>query len=311
MATTLEDAYKVLGVNRTASLQQVRARYYELAKIHHPDKLQNISDEEKQRHEDIFKGITVAYSKIECDKKLEANTSYNVNGSMPDISNTPIHPDEWRTVWNEMESIFNKPGIWNTMKDIVKDTLKDVAVKGLQKLANRHHVKIPVTLEEVHAKKQKKVRLFLTNIHDPVYIIIDTGDYPLVELAHSICIDGITTIITIVAELTLLPHAVYTFDDLLESWDLFTTVRVTWIDYIQGKTLELPYIDSSSIHVDIVPFTHYIAPITFSERGLCGLGDLYVSVELQPPDCTHTIWDDITPEKKQICIESLRCMYKL
>ena len=64
------------------------------------------------------------------------------------------------------------------MKTILKDTLKDtvyeVATKTLQKY---HYINVLVTLEEIHMKKQKKLRLFLSNIKEPIFITIKIDLY--------------------------------------------------------------------------------------------------------------------------------------
>ncbi|CAM9242498.1 unnamed protein product [Ectocarpus sp. 8 AP-2014] len=51
--------YKVLGVPRNADLAQIKKAYRDLAKIHHPDKVQG--DEEKLKSEKIFQEVAEAY----------------------------------------------------------------------------------------------------------------------------------------------------------------------------------------------------------------------------------------------------------
>jgi len=286
-----KDPYEVLGISKNATLSQVKARYFELARTHHPDKLQNVSNEEKMHHEELFKEITVAYSKIHNDKTRDKNES---DPGMDD--ELPINPDDWRSVWNNLETLFQKPGIWDTMKGIVKETIKDVAVKGFQQLVHRHFVKVPVTLEEVHMEKKKKVRLLLNNVAEPVFIMVDCLEFPSFEVSHQISSGNKDVTITIHVELQLQPHPTYTFDDVLDSWDLFTTVKCNWVDFIHGKEVTLPYIDGSEINVYLEPFVSYKAPIAVKNKGLCELGNLYISVELHPPSKNN--WNKLSEDEK-------------
>ncbi|CAN0348414.1 unnamed protein product [Ectocarpus sp. 12 AP-2014] len=51
--------YKILGVPRNADLAQIKKAYRDLAKIHHPDKVQG--EEEKLKSEKIFQEVAEAY----------------------------------------------------------------------------------------------------------------------------------------------------------------------------------------------------------------------------------------------------------
>ena len=282
------DPYEVLGLSGTATFAQVRARYFELAKLHHPDKLQNVSEVEKQTHEDYFKKVTVAYADIERRK----------DGSAPHREN----PDDWRSVWSRMESIFQQPGMWQC----VKDTLLEVATKSLQ--IRNHCVKVPVTLEEIQSKKSKKLRLFLSHIDEPVFITINTGDYPAAQLEHELS-TGLK--IDILAEFCIQPHPTYRHDDVLDSWDLYATVKTTWLDYFTGRALQLPALDSAQppIDIKIEPFSTYEGPIVIEDKGLCGLGNLYISVEMAAPDAGKDVWDAQSPELQNKHIAFLNALY--
>jgi len=293
------DPYDVLGVSKTASLGEVRSRYFELAKEHHPDKLHNITAEEKIRHEEIFKNISVAYSTIERTKNTTSSTSTKAK------TDETINPDDWRTIWNELEVLVCKPGIWDTMKGIVKDTIKDVAVKGLQKFTNQHFIKVPVTLEEVHAQKKKRIRLFLHKVDEPVYITVDLSEFPSCEVNHTLS-SGLD--ITITIEFTLQDHDVYKFDDVLDSWDLFASVKITWMEYIEGKMIIIPYIDGSDIYIVMKPFTTHTSPIMVEGKGLCSLGNLYASVEVLPP-VDKNKWDALSSHEKETTLKIIQQLY--
>ncbi|CAN0351842.1 unnamed protein product, partial [Laminaria digitata] len=58
--------YKTLGVPRNADLTQIKKAYRELAKIHHPDKVQG--DEEKIKSEKVFQEVAEAYEVLGDDE---------------------------------------------------------------------------------------------------------------------------------------------------------------------------------------------------------------------------------------------------
>jgi DnaJ family protein C protein 7 len=56
-----KDYYKILGVERTAGIEEIKKAYRELALKHHPDKYQNVSESKKKQQENIMKDINKAY----------------------------------------------------------------------------------------------------------------------------------------------------------------------------------------------------------------------------------------------------------
>jgi DnaJ-class molecular chaperone len=294
-----KNPYEIMGLPRNSTVAQVKTRYFELARKHHPDKLDpSTSDEDKKNHEEIFKEITNAYSKINKQKEFENKFGLNPNeGSGESTSffnmSDDMQHEDWRSVWAGLESLFNRPDSWERMKNIVTDTIKDtiyeVAMHNINKTTKkwketslkRHNITVPVTLEEVHLKKQKKLRLFLTGIKLPVFITLDIGEYPETSVEH--IVDNNSVFIDFTME--LIDHPLYRMDDLLESWDLWALqpIKITWNDYLCGKTVPIDYIDGTKIDIVIEPF-NIKNPHTIYDKGLCGLGNLYIGVDLEPPN---------------------------
>ena len=326
-----KNPYEIMGISRASTIAQVKVRYFELARKHHPDKLDiNTSDEERKKHEDIFKEITNAYSRINKEKEFEAKFGSNThdgnfNGFNFNMSDDMQHED-WRSVWAGLESLFNAPDTWERMKNIVTDTIKDtiyeVAMHNINKstkkwkesssststFITRHNINVPVTLEEVHLKKHKKLRLFLKDIKFPVFITLDIGEYPETSVTH--IIDNKTINIDFTMELA--PHSLYRMDDILESWDLWAleSIKITWVDYLCGKTVEIDYIDGTKLNVVIDPFKIQ-NPYTIIDKGLCGLGNLYIGIDLEPPRKDNKIkWNSLDYKFKGVFIKQLEELYK-
>src|SRR5919109_2339028 len=59
-----EDLYKLLGLRRDASLEEIKRAYRQLAKRHHPDRTQN-----NPKDTEIFKAVSVAFATLSNPEK--------------------------------------------------------------------------------------------------------------------------------------------------------------------------------------------------------------------------------------------------
>ena len=59
-----QNPYRVLGVERNATLEEIKKAYRELANRYHPDKVAHLGDEFKAMAENRFKEIQQAYQEI-------------------------------------------------------------------------------------------------------------------------------------------------------------------------------------------------------------------------------------------------------
>jgi molecular chaperone DnaJ len=69
-----EDLYKLLGLQRNASLEDIKKAYRQLAKRHHPDRTQN-----NPKDTEIFKAVSVAFATLSnAEKRAEYDRSLMV-----------------------------------------------------------------------------------------------------------------------------------------------------------------------------------------------------------------------------------------
>jgi len=254
------DPYSILGLSSNTDFNEVRARYFYLAKKHHPDKLdKSISSEEKKKNEDYFKNITVAYHEID-RKKNASNNGHNYEEDF----------------WKHLEEFFNTPETWECMKDI------------LYKISSKpkiHKISLKLSLEDIHNSKLRKLRLFLTGIKQPVYLTINSSDIfekDFIEI-NNYKIDDTVKEINIIIELSIENHKVFRLMHLINRWDLFYEITITWIEYIQGKSIIINYLNNENLNIEIPAYYNTDTPFIIENKGLSGKGDLFIIVKIYNP----------------------------
>ena len=88
-----KDYYKVLGVDKSATDDQIKSAYRKLAMKYHPDKFSTASEEEKKKAEEQFKEINQAYNVLS-DKQKRAN--YDQFGTEEGFKGRLVHWDASR-----------------------------------------------------------------------------------------------------------------------------------------------------------------------------------------------------------------------
>ena len=73
----MADPYKILGVSRDASDEEIKKAYRALSRKYHPDA--NINNPNKAQAEEMFKTVQQAYNQIMKEKENAASGSYGYN----------------------------------------------------------------------------------------------------------------------------------------------------------------------------------------------------------------------------------------
>ncbi|MEG2454097.1 MAG: molecular chaperone DnaJ [Clostridia bacterium] len=74
-----EDFYKILGVDKKATNDEIKSAYRQLAKKYHPDMLSNATPEEKSKAEEKFKEVSHAYETLSDAQKREMYDLYGTD----------------------------------------------------------------------------------------------------------------------------------------------------------------------------------------------------------------------------------------
>ena len=329
----MRDPYAVLGLPHAADMAAVKARYHELARRHHPDKLHGATEEERRRNEDLFKEVTVAYQVI-----MEGGGG---RGAAADADG------HWQEVWQRVERMFQSQDVWMFMGTV----LKDVAVKYREAREERdareaaaaswyanvsaksrearkapeaaaaprgahgsggsgaHVFDLTVSLEDIYLNRPRKVRLFLKGRADPVVLRVYCGSYPEYRTIWSPA-DGIGEY-----EICVLLHAreedrwPYQIDELFGTKDLYAEIGVTWAEHVTGVVRELPYMSGGVARVAVPPFHACGTPIVLKGMGATGRADenMYVSVRSEPPSAEA--WAALGEADRARLLEALAGLY--
>jgi len=267
------DPYEILGVTRKSTSSEIRIRYYELAKKHHPDRLHHLPIKERNENEEYFKKITTAYSKIE--KELNSDNKSYSNSSNSSYTNENYINGDWRKIWNNFEDLFYNEDLWSELKTYVKHKLK-----------LKHYFQVEVTLEEIYFCKKKKLRLFLENYKTPVFLTLSCDAYPMQKFLRDIDEEEIL----IEVKINIAPHKIYkilddteTEEDSASLKDLYCNIEINWYEYLNGKKVVLPFLDYSDISFNIEPFYDVNQSLCIPKKGMIDKGNLYIDIYVKNP----------------------------
>jgi DnaJ-class molecular chaperone len=267
--------YSILGLPINTDFNEVRAKYFYLARKHHPDKLsKDLSIEEKKKNEDYFKTITVAYNQIE--KRTKNGGIDFENDNEIDLAN----------IWKQVENFFNKPETWECMKEILNKVSNiDKSKKTKIKPPRKHNIKLKLSLEDIHNSKVRKLRLFLSGIDSPIYISINSTDIfksNTIEI-NNYKIDKYDAEIDIMIQLSIEKHKEFRLMRFADRWDVFYDLSISWEDYINGKKLIINYLNNKATEIVIPPYYNNELPIVMENMGLAGNGDLFIVIKINNP----------------------------
>ena len=198
--------YDVLGLQPSCSMHDIKQAYKRIALHTHPDKLHDVDDHERKKYEEQFKNATVAYHIL-----------IEQHGNVQKQSD----PSYWKTMWENMEQFLAQHHTQDILESIV-----DVATRYIR--VKRHRVKLPVTLEDIYNKRERKIEFILKGIRYPVCANINCGDYPETSFEYHDD-DGKHHLVYVSLQEKSHSHL-----HLEDGGDVVTTVYISWDEYIQG-----------------------------------------------------------------------------
>lgn len=282
-----KDYYHALGVDRTASIDDIKKAYRKLAHLYHPDVSKDPKGEEK------FKEIAEAYATL---KNPDKRQEYDSLGSRPSgESFTP--PPEWQQRYGAGPAAFDDvdiSDILNAFRSGGRNGGPEHEFANFPQPGEDYSVTVPVSLEKIYAGGETDVAL-------------EMPEYDEHGLPHRVSHTFRVTIPKGATEaqrlrlagkggpgrnggkpgdlyivLTIAPHPLYR----LSGRDLYFDLSLTPWEAALGAAVEIPTL-GGDVELNIKPGTSSGQRLRLAKRGLQspggGAGDLYAVVQIMVP----------------------------
>lgn len=151
-----KDYYEILGVQRDATVPQLKKAYRSLALRNHPDR---VPEEQKKEAEERFKEISEAYAVLSDPQKRKMYDQYGHAG----IDQQYTAEDIFRGA--DFSSIFGEAGLGDIFSQFFGDSIFDSfggaggGRRGRARRGRDIHYEVDITLEEAFRGVEKKIKV--------------------------------------------------------------------------------------------------------------------------------------------------------
>ncbi len=295
-----EDYYQVLGVDKKASVDELKKAYRKLALKWHPDKNPNDKSAEEK-----FKKISEAYAVLSDDKK---RSEYDQFGSADQYRQQYSQEDIFRDVnLDEILRSFGFGGGRGTGRTTFRTGRRgggysqgnDDPFSGLfggmggqqhahmQEKGQDAEYNLSISLEESVLGADKKISFQLENRIEDISVKIPPGISSGKKLrlpgkglsGHN---DGPSG--DLYLNINVLPHPIYSRD----GNDLYIEKTIKFTQAALGTTIDVPTLDGSTKRLKLSPGTQNNTKIRMKGYGVPGMkgapkGDQYVKINIEVP----------------------------
>lgn len=157
MMTTKRDYYEILGVSKSAGVDEIKRAYRKLAMQFHPDR---VPEDKKKEAEERFKEISEAYAVLSDSKKRQLYDTYGHSGIDSQFSTEDIFRGA------NFGDIFGGLGGTSIFEDFFSDLGFDLFGRGGRSHSSRRGrgqdlaAEVSVSLEDVFSGAEKKVSFY-------------------------------------------------------------------------------------------------------------------------------------------------------
>jgi DnaJ-class molecular chaperone len=258
----MRNPYKVLDIPENSSLEDVKKTFRNIALKSHPDKLNNINDPIlKKKKIKEFMDASNAYNSI-------INQTWNRNPFDNDFD-TEFDNDDYDVSYEDWIDTFNKFKESDLFKEMV-----NVFKKFTSKII-KHNINVDIKYTDYFNTNKKKLRLFLKNIEEPVYINLDCKKYP----SHTInYFDNNDNEHEITINMTLINDpeindGYYHIDN-----NIHFDIDIDLLEWTIGGNRKYTFINGDIIDINIEPFTDCFIKKSFGIHN----GDLIINFKPIP-----------------------------
>lgn len=290
------DYYKILGVNKDATPDEIKKKYRKLAMKYHPDKTENDKAAEAK-----FKQVSEAYAVLSDPEKRK---QYDTFGSS-DFHQKFTQEDIFKNF--DFGSIFKEFGFGGGGARFSfggddpmgggrgRRSARHAPVKGSDIV-----YELPITLAEVATGANRTIALQHAGHSETITVKIPVGmtdgkKLRLVGKGEASRFGGPSGDLFIVSK--VLPDPVFTVEDT----DLHVIREIKLTEAILGTTILVPTIDKKENSLNIPPGTKHKTKMRLSGQGLPAMktgtrGNLYVHIHIRMPKT-------LTEEQKRLVTE--------
>jgi len=297
-----EDYYKTLGLEKTASSEEIKKAYRKLALKHHPDRNPNNKEAEEQ-----FKKISEAYAVLSDPEKRKQFDSFGSDTFSQRYSQEDIFRGfDINEILREMgfggsagygprggrtyRTTGRRPGPYATQGGM--DPFAELFggqsqyARGPQKGQDLQY-NLSITLEESVFGAEKKIALQKADKVDEINIKIpkgiSTGKKLRLTGKGNPGIDGGPPG-DLYLNISVLPHPIFS----REGNDIYVEKTINYSQAALGTTIEVATIDGSTKRIKVPPGTQNNTRIRMKGYGVPGLkggnkGDQYVKISVSVP----------------------------
>ena len=157
MMATKRDYYEILGVKKSASLDEVKKAYREMALRYHPDR---VPHEQKKEAEEKFKEISEAYAVLSDSQKRALYDQYGHSGIDQKYAYEDIFKGaDFNSVFQDLGDFGFGGGLFDEIfSDLGFDISGSRTRKGGRSRRGRDlEISIDITLEEVDLGTEKTI----------------------------------------------------------------------------------------------------------------------------------------------------------
>lgn len=230
----MKNPYIVLGISINSSYSDIKNAYTKIALKNHPDKIANLSEEEKNNCINKFREATEAYH-------------YLTNQSKSNFDYEDCYDNfNWKDFLYEMINDKNNIELVNNIASfLINNNFINRGSKGPIK----HKLVLYVTLDELYSNTKKKIRLILKKLNKPIYLSLNCMDiYPYYNKIY-IDDDGVEHDIDI--NFKIEKNEFYTYKVKNNKINLYCNVASNIYKYLNGFIAEIDYFNNEKLKIYI------------------------------------------------------------
>ncbi len=278
----LRNPYEILGLPNNASIDEVKKVYKSIALKSHPDKITDTNEKNKKVKD--FIDATNAYNRI-------------LKGDINDYDNYDYNNEDYNFTYEDWKEAIKSVKESDLFKDIVSMFMK------FKTVVKKHNITALINLEDYFSKHKKKLRLFLKDVKEPVYINLDCKKYPFCIINYFDDNDNeheINIKINLNNDRIINNGFYYDQNDENDIINLYYDLPISTIDYLTGTTKEFLFFNKESLNINIEPFEN---KIIISGYGINN-GDLIINLIYTP--IKKEDWNKLINDDKNAVIKIIK-----